>query len=143
RGDSGLVPGSTEAPWDTSYTYSVGASAIYRASRQLTAFGALNGSSNGEEGASFDDTLTGGLSGGVSWSFSEDLTLGVGATVQTRLEASLLFIPFPTVDWILPGDPQRRWRLQVGRVEGGPPTAAGAAISFAPSGEVSLFAGMG
>jgi len=143
RGDSGLVPGSTEAPWDTAYSYSVGVSAIYRASQQVTLFSALNGSSSGEEGADFDDTLTGGVSGGITYSFSRDLTLGLAATVQTRLEDSLLFIPFPTINWTLPGDPRRRWRLRAGHVEGGPPTAAGAAISFEPSEQVSLFAGVG
>jgi hypothetical protein len=145
RGDSGLFPepGVQESPWETAHTWSVGASAMYRANRRLLLFGALNGSSSGEAGADFRNTLTGGVSLGFAYSFSKELTLGLTATAQTRLEDDLFVLPLPTVNWTLPGDPQGRWRLQIGRVQGGPPTAAGAAIVYAPSPAVSVFGGIG
>ncbi len=142
RGDSGLTAGGA-APWDTAQTWGLGANALYRADEQLLLFAGLNGSSRGEPGAEFDQTLTGGISLGFAWTFSKELTLGLGMIAQTRLEDDLFVLPFPTVRWTLPGDPQGRWRVQMGAVEGGPPAVAGAALFYTPSPAFSAFGGIG
>lgn len=142
HGQTGLVPG-TQDPWETIRTASIGLSAVYRVDKQWTVFGGLNAASSGEDGSDFSDTLTGGGGIAASYALSEKLTIGLGVTAQTRLEDNLFIIPFPTVDWTLPGDPQERWRFAVGGTRIGPSRAAGAALYFSPTKEITLSTGVG
>ena len=139
-GPSKLVPGD-QSPWDSIRVSSVGASAFWRR-EDWTALGALNISSAGEDGADFDDTLTWGGSLIVTYAVSPTLSIGAGVTGQTKLDDNPFVLPFPTLDWVLPGDPQQRWRLQVGGQRLGPSRAAAAGITFAPSDDLSFAAGV-
>lgn len=142
HGQTGLVPG-TEDPWGTIRTASIGLNAIYRVDQRWTVFGGLNAASSGEDGSDFSDTLTGGGTLAASYAFSEQLNVGLGITAQTRLEDNLFVLPFPTVDWTLPGDPQGRWRLAVGGARVGPSRAAGVALYFSPTRELTFSGGIG
>lgn len=53
----------------------------------------------GETNAPVSDSFTGGGLMGFAYTFSEDLTLGAGVQISTRLEDNLLFIPSPIIDW--------------------------------------------
>ena len=52
-----------------------------------------------ESGASFGDSITYGGIVAASYSFSETLTLGLGALAMTRLEDDLLVVPQFIIDW--------------------------------------------
>lgn len=139
-GPSKLVPGD-QSPWDNIRVSSVGTNALWRRGRWV-AFGGLNLSSAGEDGADFNDTLTVGGSGAASYAVSPKLRIGAGITAQTRLDDNPFVLPFPTLDWVLPGDPQERWRLQIGAQRLGPSRAASGGITFTPSEKFSIAAGV-
>jgi hypothetical protein len=142
RGPTGLIPGSDD-PWETIETYSAGANILYKINEQWTLFGGLNGASSGEDGAAFDKTLTIGGSLGASYAVSEELSIGLGVTAQTRLEDDPFILPLPLFDWTLPYDPQHRWRIAAGGARIGPARAAGIAAYFSPTKELTLSAGIG
>jgi hypothetical protein len=52
-----------------------------------------------ETDADLAKAITGGGLFGASYTFSEDLTLGAGVQISTRLEDDLLYIPSPIIDW--------------------------------------------
>ena len=52
-----------------------------------------------ETDADIAKAFTGGGLFGASYTFSEDLTLGAGVQISTRLEDDLLYIPSPIIDW--------------------------------------------
>lgn len=140
-GPSGIVPGD-QAPWETIVVTSIGAGFSHVLDEQWRLFAGLNLSSAGEDSVAFDETLTVGGTLGTSYVVSDSLTLGAGLTVQTRLDDSIFILPFPTVEWVLPGDPQRRWRFVLGGSRIGPSRAAGAVLTYEASEEVTLIGGL-
>lgn len=66
---------------------------------------------NGEDGASSSDSQTWGLFGGAAWRLSEDLTIGPGLGVFSRLEDSSRVFPILIIDWNI----SERWNLATGR----------------------------
>lgn len=52
-----------------------------------------------EQGASLSDAFTGGGLFGASYTVNEDLTIGAGMQISTRIEDDLLYIPSPIIDW--------------------------------------------
>ena len=54
---------------------------------------------SGETQAEASKSFTGGGLMGAAYTFSEDLTLGFGMQISTRIEDNLLFIPSPIIDW--------------------------------------------
>lgn len=65
---------------------------------------------NGESGASSSDSRTYGLFGAFAWRVSEDLTIGPGFGVFSRLESSTTFFPILAIDWTFAD----RWTLSTG-----------------------------
>jgi hypothetical protein len=63
---------------------------------------------DGESGA--DDTTTYGLYAAAAWRVRENLTIGPGFGVFTRLEDSARFFPILAIDW----DFKERWNLSTG-----------------------------
>jgi hypothetical protein len=142
-GPSGLVArGSGESPWSHVRTLTANSRIMYRYDEHWTFLAGVNGSSAGADGARFGDTLTVGGSAGAIYRFSEDLTLGLGVTGQSRLGSSPTILPIPFVSWALPLDPQKRWRLEAGPAWTGPSREAGAALVFLPSKALSFSAGV-
>lgn len=60
-----------------------------------------------EGGVDFDDALVWGAFGGVSWRMNDNLTLGVGVGVFSRLEDDVRIIPLPTFRYVI----DDRWTL--------------------------------
>lgn len=97
---TGFGAGVTD-PWDDAQTlrltlgYRVGLGATW--SYFLAAF--LD--SSGEDGADFSDSLTYGGLGGLGYRVNDNLELGLGVLVASRLEDDPWVIPLPRLDWKL------------------------------------------
>jgi len=66
---------------------------------------------NGESGASASDSRTFGIYAAAAWQIRDDLTIGPGFGVFTRLENSARFFPILAIDWAI----SERWNLSTGR----------------------------
>jgi len=66
---------------------------------------------NGESGASSSDSSTYGLYAAAAWRINENLTIGPGFGVFSRLEDSSRFFPLLVIDWNITD----RWNLSTGR----------------------------
>ena len=66
---------------------------------------------NGEEGASNSDSRTYGLLAAVTWRLNENLTIGPGFGVFSRLESGTSFFPILAIEWNI----NDRWNLSTGR----------------------------
>jgi hypothetical protein len=66
---------------------------------------------DGAEEASTSDSNTWGVLGGVAWRLDENLTIGPGIGVFSKLEGSARVFPILLIDW----DIGERWNLATGR----------------------------
>ena len=66
---------------------------------------------NGESGASSSDSRTYGLFAATFWRINEDLTIGPGIGVFSRLEDGTRVFPILAIDWNI----SERWNLSTGR----------------------------
>ena len=66
---------------------------------------------NGESGASSGDSSTYGLYAAAAWQINENLTIGPGFGVFSRLEDSSRIFPILAIDWNITD----RWNLSTGR----------------------------
>lgn len=66
---------------------------------------------NGEEGASSSDSRTFGLFAAAAWRIDENLTIGPGIGVFSRLEDGTRAFPILVIDWNI----SERWNLSTGR----------------------------
>ena len=66
---------------------------------------------NGEKDASSSDSRTWGVFAAVTWKVKENLTIGPGVGIFSRLEDSTKFFPVLAIDW----DINDRWNLSTGR----------------------------
>jgi hypothetical protein len=66
---------------------------------------------NGESDASSSDSSTYGLFAAATWRISEDLTIGPGIGVFSRLESGSTVFPILAIDWNI----SDRWNLSTGR----------------------------
>jgi len=67
--------------------------------------------SNGEDGADSSDSRTYGVFAAVAWRLNENLTIGPGVGVFSRLEDSVRIFPVLAIDWNI----SDRWNLSTGR----------------------------
>ncbi len=107
-GNNGLGP---TQPWENIHTVSLGVSMRKGIDNNWTAFVIPSIRSTGESSAEFEDSLTGGVLGGVSYRFSDRLTIGPGIGVFSQLEDSATVIPILIIDWKLTDT----WSLSTGR----------------------------
>ena len=66
---------------------------------------------NGEKGAKSGDSSTYGLFAAVAWRLNENLTIGPGIGVFSRLEDGARIFPVLAIDWNI----SERWNLSTGR----------------------------
>jgi len=66
---------------------------------------------NGESGADSGDSFTYGIFAAVAWQLNDDLMIGPGVGVFSRLEDSTRFFPVLAIDWNI----SDRWNLSTGR----------------------------
>jgi hypothetical protein len=93
---------------------------------EWSVIGLLIGRTDGESGADFDDTLTGGGAVIVDYKWSDELTTGFILGVTSTLEDSASLIPLPTVDWRFAD----HWKLHFGVVSAAAYPGVGPEISY-------------
>ena len=93
-------PGAfSDKPWDDIHSFSLGAPIRYGINNQWSSFFIPSVRSTGESGASFSDTVTGGILGGFAYRFGETLTIGPGIGVISQLEDNPTIIPILIINW--------------------------------------------
>ena len=96
----GKEPGAfANEPWEDIHNFSLGAPIRYGISNEWSTFVIPSVRSTGESGASFSDTLTGGILGGFAYRFGDRLTIGPGIGVISQLEESATVIPILIINW--------------------------------------------
>ena len=108
---SGKSGFGSRSPWEDIHTISFGVPLRFGINEQWTAFMIPTLRSTGESSAQFDETVTGGVLGGVSYRFSDSLTIGPGIGVFSQLEESATIIPILLIDWKI----TEQWSLDTGR----------------------------
>jgi len=88
-------------PWDTIVNATVNLGTTIRVDSDWTVL--LQGfvSTNGEDGAEFSDTITGGGFGAFSYRMGPDFNLGLGIIGSSRIEDDPLIVPVILIDWEL------------------------------------------
>lgn len=137
-GPSGLIPGDA-APWRDVREYSIGGFAKYRIDDHWDVFANLNGSATGETDSNFNESLSVGGGVGFTYTFSKELKLGLQLQAESRQESSPFVLPVPIVDYILPWDPQERWRFEIGS---GDVANVRAGLVFSPTKKLSFSLGL-
>lgn len=107
-GNAGL---SSLNPWEDIYTISIGVPMRFGITNNWTAFIIPSLRSTGESGAEFDETLTGGALGGLSYRLNDKLTIGPGIGIFSQLEDSATIIPILLINWKINDE----WSLDTGR----------------------------
>ncbi|MBM4107999.1 MAG: porin family protein [Phycisphaerae bacterium] len=113
-GVSGFGEGVTE-PWDDvqSLRLSLGYRVGFNATWSYSVAGFVD--SSAEDGAEFGDSLTFGGLAGFGYKVNDNLELGLGLLVASRLEDDPWIIPLPRVDWKL----GEKVRLRLGGARAG------------------------
>ncbi len=86
-------------PWDDIHTMRLSIPVRWKMSPKWSGFISPTVRSTGEKGADFNDTISGGGFAGLSYRFSDRLTIGPGVGVMTKLEDSTRFIPLLVFNW--------------------------------------------
>lgn len=86
-------------PFDSMYRAYVEGLGLFRVTDNVQAAAGIRIASQGEDDADVNDTLTGRLYAGPIWEVNDDLTVGLGIVVQSRLEDSPLIAPAPLVTY--------------------------------------------
>ena len=96
----GVFPVGSGDPWDTLHKFDFDAILAVQTDSPWEWFVGGGASVGIEEGADFDDGLTGFAVGGASYRISPKLKIGAGIAVATRLEEDGVFIlPIPSFEW--------------------------------------------
>ena len=97
---AGKEPGTfANEPWEDIHTFSLGIPIRYGINNDWSTFVIPSVRSTGESGASFSDTLTGGILGGFAYRFGDRLTIGPGIGIISQLEESATVIPILIINW--------------------------------------------
>jgi hypothetical protein len=99
------------APWDKIEDFRASVSTRFAAGETGTVFLIPTVRYNGEKNARSSDSRTWGLYAAAAWRLSEDLTIGPGLGVFSRLEDGARVFPFLVIDWNI----GERWNLSTGR----------------------------
>ncbi len=124
---SGFGPGVTE-PWDDAHSLRLSPAYRVGLSAHWNYFLAAYIDSSSEDGADFSDSLTYGAIAGVGYKVNDNLELGLGVLVATRLEDDPWVIPLPRLDWKLAD----KLRLTLGG------NRAGGALAWEASDSITL-----
>jgi hypothetical protein len=99
KGSGPFTNAANGVPWTTTMDVTLKVLGRWKVDDQWRVF--LGGlvSWSGETTAKATDSFTGGGLMGFAYTFSDELTLGAGMQISTRIEDGLLFIPSPIIDW--------------------------------------------
>jgi hypothetical protein len=95
-GDAGF---GGERPWEDIHSFRLSVPLRWRVSEKWTGFAAPTLRSTGESGADFGESLTGGAFAGLSYDYSDRLSIGPGIGVLNQLEDSTSVIPILVINW--------------------------------------------
>ncbi len=96
----GAEPGAfSDKPWEDIHSLSLGVPIRYGIDNNWSTFFIPSVRSTGESGASFSDTVTGGILGGFAYRFGDTLTIGPGIGVVSQLEDNPTIIPILIINW--------------------------------------------
>jgi len=95
-GDSGF---GVRQPWEDIHTVRFSMPLRWQVSEKWTGFAAPTLRFTGENGADFNDSMTGGAFAGFSYRYSKRLRIGPGIGVLTQLEDSTRVIPILVINW--------------------------------------------
>jgi len=95
-GDSGL---GSQNPWEDVHTLRFSMPLRWKVSEKWTGFAAPTLRFTGENGADFNDGITGGAYAGFSYRYSDHLSIGPGFGILTQLEDSTRVIPVLVIKW--------------------------------------------
>lgn len=91
--------GSGLDPWDDIYSLGFRGRINWSVTNQWVVFGGADILFSGETGASWDNAITGGGLFGATYIFGQDLQVGLGFFIGSKLEDSVLFVPVPVLHW--------------------------------------------
>jgi len=97
-------------PWDKVDDFRITLNGRFGFGENGTIFIAPTLRFNGEKDASFSDGRTWGLFAAMAWKLRDDLTIGPGIGVFSRLEDGTKVFPVLAIDW----DISERWNLSTG-----------------------------
>jgi hypothetical protein len=100
-----------EAPWDTIEDSRLTVTGRFGVGETATVLIIPTMRLNGEKGASTSDGRTYGLFSAIAWRINENLTIGPGIGIFSRLENGTRFFPVLVIDWNI----NDRWSLSTGR----------------------------
>lgn len=132
RGFSGL------RPWDDVNSYRMGLPVRWGFDRDWTLFVIPSVRFSAERGAELEDAMTGGGFAGVSFRFSDRLTIGPGIGVMSELEEDTNFFPALIVRWKITD----RIVLETGPGPGGT-SSPGISLNWSPADKWDLSIGAG
>lgn len=128
---------SDAQPWDDVQTADYGLVLDYAIDRQWAVFGGPVLGYAGENGADVDKSITGGVMAGTRYSFSRELTLGLGLVATSRLEDNVAVLPVPIVYWHI----SEAMCLKTVHSQPGVPGVFGAELAWTPSSRWELAGG--
>jgi hypothetical protein len=117
-------------PWDNTVQASISAVYTRQATQQWSWFFGGGVDTSFELDANVGKSFTGGLFGGAAYAVNENLSIGGGVAVRSRLEDSGLFLPIVSLDWKF----NDQWRLS----NSNELNSTGAALSFSPNERLTL-----
>jgi hypothetical protein len=86
-------------PWSTVNELSIGTSVQWKIDRDWSVFGSASINWAAEPSADWGNAMSGSGVIAGSYTFSRDLSLGLGVLASGRLDGSVLFIPSILIDW--------------------------------------------
>jgi hypothetical protein len=128
-GDDTVLAGTSE-PWDDTYQLSASVLVSRQATPSWAWFFGGGADASFENDANLGKSFTGGLVGGVNYKVNEDLSIGGGLAIRSRLEDSGLFLPLVSIDWKI----SEQWRLS----NSNELNSVGAALTYSPTEQLHL-----
>ena len=107
----------TNYQWGNVNRFVLGGFVGYEINEKWDLIGGLYGRSWGEAGATFKDTLSGGLMGGFNYTANPDFSAGLIVGIVSGLENPVGLIPIPTMKWRFAED----WHWDIGMTSVGDP----------------------
>lgn len=94
-------------PWDAVYSVGVKARVNWSVTNEWVIFSGADILFWREAAAGWDNAITGGGLVGATYVFGQDLQLGLGFFIGSKLEDNVLFVPVPVIHWQI----DEHWRI--------------------------------
>jgi len=128
-GDDTALGGVSE-PWDDTYQLSASVMLSRQATPSWAWFFGGGADASFENDANIGKSFTGGLVGGANYKVNENLSVGGGLAVRSRLEDSGLLLPLVSIDWKI----SDQWRLS----NSNELNSVGVALTYSPTEQLAI-----